>query len=231
MSEHPIIFSGPMVRAILDGRKTQTRRIIKPQPGVPSYFEWRCEAGWWRPYDDLGNHLPCYERFRCPYGVAGDTLWVRETHYRWGKWLRNGRTPSGRQAWTFKALDRRVRYALDEELPRPAARDVVGWWKRPSIFMPRWACRLLLTVESVRVERVQDISEDDAELEGIDCHDDFDLYGNVIQVYRCGDFSDSDPASTFRKLWDSINAKRGHPWSKNDWVWAVTFRKQKGAES
>lgn len=143
MSEKPILFSGEMVRAILNGRKTQTRRVIRPQPGdwvtsVNNYSgSWMCGGvfnGWFA--DGL-------LQAKNPYGDPGDRLWVRET------------------AWYGPQPDR-VEYDADmDEIARESAL-FYGAKKKPSIFMPRWASRITLLIKDVRVERVQDINVDDA---------------------------------------------------------------------
>lgn len=177
MSEKPILFSGPMFRAIIAGRKTQTRRICKDQQSTnPFKFSESIAAS------------------HCPYGQPGDRLWVRET------WQLNG---NQREDVVYRATAN-----LHSEIP----------WK-PSIFMPRWASRLTLEITRVRVERVQDISEKDAKAEGTTLNPDYvkqKLYG------------DQDGGWTFeyRKLWDSINAKRGFGWFKNPWVWVIEFTVQ-----
>ena len=195
MKERPILFSGPMVRAILEGRKTQTRRVVKPQP--PTAFvtvrvEDGTQASWClrnQSAFDLPESAADWLTLRCPYGVPGDRLWVRET---WGSCTTNGTVCSG--------------YRADVAL-RPEIEAGVDRW-RPSIHMPRWASRLLLEVKAVRVERLQEISEDDAFAEGISGGD---WLGN--------------PVGTYRELWDSINAKRGHSWESNPWVWVVEFER------
>ena len=195
MKERPILFSGPMVRAILEGRKTQTRRVVKPQPPT-AFVTVRVEDGtqfsWClrnQSAFDLPESAADWLTLRCPYGVPGDRLWVRET---WGSCTTNGTVCSG--------------YRADVAL-RPEIEAGVDRW-RPSIHMPRWASRLLLEVKAVRVERLQEISEDDAFAEGISGGD---WLGN--------------PVGTYRELWDSINAKRGHSWESNPWVWVVEFER------
>ena len=203
MAEYPIIFSGPMVRAILDGQKTITRRICKKAHNgfslAGAVYPAR-ERGWisWWP----GNHAGLAEftkkQYRegwsCPYGSVGDTLWVRET-------------------WTMDPND----YGYPQEQWRnfvayradDPEQKVTHWGWRPSIHMPRWACRLRLRITSVRPERLQDITENDAEAEGVD--------------YLPAAPAALDHRTAFAGLWDSLNAKRGHPWSDNPWVWVIGF--------
>lgn len=193
MSEHPILFSGPMVRAILEGRKTMTRRVVK---GVA--LEWLATGMFTPAYvAHPDNHL-------CPYGQPGDRLWVRET------WRIPGGAPNG---WTdYKADD-----------------DREGFKWRPSIHMPRLACRILLDVTAVRVERVQDIKQRDAMHEGIE-PEPVEVSGSQVvfprgKVPQDARLVGSDYKAGFHKYWDSLNAKRGNGWDANPWVWVVEFKR------
>ena len=202
MKERPILFSGEMVRAILEGRKTQTRRVVKPTQSTPKVAPLRMEPwiidGEWQEDD---NGAPCWSGFHpdypgeakwfsCPYGQPGDRLWVRET------WAQH-----------FGEL----RYRADEA-PDGYYHGAKGW--KSSIFMPRAISRITLEITDVRVERVQEISEPDAEAEGI----------TPEFPARAQDISGSDQRA-FANLWDSINAKRGYGWDANPWVWVVSFRR------
>jgi hypothetical protein len=186
-----MIFSGPMVRAILEGRKTQTRRVVK-SPGLP-----RSSDNQWR------DHIR--RKSRCPYGVPGDRLWVRESH---------GQDVRGE-----------VIYRADDQTERAREQGCEqGWvsqplWRSP-IHMPRWASRLTLEVVSVRVERLQEISERDARAEGIE--------RSVSGYWH--NYAPDGPThlyarDSFRTLWDSLNAARGDSWAANPWVWALEFRR------
>jgi hypothetical protein len=196
MKECPILFSAPMVRAILDGRKTQTRRVVKPQPDTMGerlsmrYLPY-WHVGGFRTLASAPNPI------RCPYGVPGDRLWVRET------WR-----PVGLDTPLSECVDASdVEFAATSD---EAALAVLRW--RPSIHMPRWASRILLEVVSVRVEPVQDISAEDVIAEGLPA----DM-----------PMSRADWISSFSGLWDAINAKRGYPWTSNPWVWVVEFKRLK----
>lgn len=212
-----------MVKALQDGSKTQTRRIIKPQPD-------EFKDDWpWTSHDAGDGIRTGYKPMRCPYGVVGDRLWVRETHYRYGRWLKNGLTKTGRQKWKFKALDiARVRY-LDDPPPELAVKRRAGWHKRPSIFMPRKLSRLTLELTGVRAERLQDISREDAISEGIAWCDYQNTSGDKCE--RCGArlFSDDreppwhSPIIEYQILWDSLHGKGA--WECNDWVWVLEFKK------
>lgn len=173
MRERPILFSGPMVRAILAGRKTQTRRIVKPQSAVLTDQMAR----------GFGVRPPAVENaavIPCPYGQVGDHLWVRE-------------------AWALHPETGNLLYKADDGAPSDTR------WK-PSIHLPRKHSRILLEMTSIRVERLQTISWEDALAEG----------------------TDNDPATTnavgsFAKYWDYINGAEA--WDMNPWVWVVGFKK------
>lgn len=189
MKERPILFSAPMVRAILEGRKTQTRRIIKPQPefiGNSTAWRWDGKKGSFR--GAMGTHIEEMNiSSYSPYGLPGDRLWVRET-------------------FMFSHHD--FREKTDHFLYRATspggdtdAYEPPRW--TPSIHMPRCASRIDLLVKNVRVERLQDISVEDAEAEGIK---------NGELFY-------------FKELWESINGTES--WLKNPWVWVVEFERIK----
>lgn len=211
MRERPIIFSAPMVRAILSGAKTQTRRAVKPQP--PAGWDRNCWFsapvwGW------TAEAVPAqtWHKVRCPFGQPGDRLWVRET------W----------QA-IHVSIDPETGYGDDVQAAPSTPKDSCnGWWSvvhaatdpqasehrddrgfawRPSIHMPRWASRILLEVVRVRVERLQAINEVDAIAEGAD-----PVIGDH-QPYRAG----------FMRLWESINGPGS--WDANPWVWVIEFKK------
>lgn len=217
MKERPILFKGDMVKAVLEGRKTQTRRVLKPRPDMQrGVWRWKPKAGWDVNVDHINAAM-------CPYGSPyhdpSDRLWVRETFYQHGKWVKNGKTKTGNQSWMFrgtKRYDLDVRFSDNPpEIIRPNKYRRPGWYKRPSIFMPRWASRILLEVTGVRVERVQDISEDDAMAEGV-----LDWVPNNLRGLSF--------VEIFRHLWNSINIIRRFGWDNNDWVWVVEFKRIDG---
>ncbi len=178
MRERPILFNGAMVRAILAGAKTQTRRVATPRRSI-------------EPMSD-----------ECPFGQVGDRLWVRETHSifpthgqhradgeRWGPW---GGLPT-----TVSADGKQIAYYREG-----FDRCDPGRW-RPSIHMPRWACRLVLEITAVRVQRLHDITVQDIAAEGIAC------------------YPDINPAHDFEELWNST----GGDWDSNPWVWVIEFKR------
>lgn len=187
MKERPILFTPDNVRAILAGTKTQTRRVIKREPLVTNDGALLTPSG--IPYD--ANKVGV---IRCPYGAPGDVLWVREAW--WGTELTS--YPEGDPV---RVSAHKATYMGD--LPGD------GKW-RNAMFMPRWASRLTLRITEVRVERVQDISEDDAWAEAVKPP------VSLIIPHDAG-------RRAYAALWDEINAKRGYAWGSNPWVWAITF--------
>jgi len=236
MKEKPILFSTEMVRAILDGKKTMTRRVIKPQPIsiVAELKEHSSIPGYWIPYANdkrMANNNPGSRANDCGYYCkykVGSMLWVRET-WTLASWASDplpiaGEHPAG--------LRHRIIYKFDEDMYRgnglmryPDEEGYerlaklykgYGWeyiW-RPSIFMPRWASRITLEITGVRVERVQEITEEDAIAEGILP---FAPNGKAM--------SSTIPRKQFAVLWDSINAKRGYSFESNPYVWVIRFKR------
>ena len=191
----PIIFSTPMVQAIQDGRKTQTRRVIKGDilPGWDQKLQ--CPS-----YLRIKDGKPYGKSVVCPY-PSGTVLWVRETWAKVSDWVDVDSEVGIPDGYIYKAD-----WQDGTESPK---------W-RPSIHMPKEAARLFLLVENVRVERLQDITEEDAQADGVyPCYEKHLHYDG--REYRC----------SFEQLWDSLNAKRGHPYtySSNPWVWAIEFNK------
>lgn len=220
MTERPILFSAPMVRAILDGRKTQTRRVVKPQAPHWARGCYLQPSGRWtwvtgpRPANGPGDGVAMRDdTFRCPYGVPGDRLWVRES-------------------WTCDDEDGTLIFRADlgfggdaDDWERGRFEGVPRCRWRPSIHMPRWASRILLEVTAVRIERLWEISPPDAEAEGI--------------VYEIRDpglgrggrpgwgWAENEYAGSavhgYELLWESINGPGS--WNANPWVWVVEFRR------
>ena len=204
MTERPIIFNGEMVRAILDGRKTQTRRVIKPQPPYDKFIHLGAGAlGMWSGWPE-DPKAPIWEAY-CPYGKPGDQLWVRET------FCPVDDREMGGEVW----IDYRATPKYGEDEP-------AGWEKgsddpeaakwSPSIHMPRKASRIQLEVVKVRVERLQDITREDALAEG------------VRKLYRMPHWGYAEPIESFMICWDMINTKRNFEWDANPWVWVVEFQ-------
>ena len=195
MKSKPIIFNAEMVRAILKGTKTQTRRVLRPQPVTPDahvvikkdklvIYE---RAGKAPGLGDIDATLS----FPLLYGVKGDFLWVRETF----------RETQEQPGIIYRAdgwEDVKANYHLK--------------WS-PSIHMPRWASRITLKITKIRVERVQEISIEDIKAEGTDFH--YDPRKAWHEVYR----------NKFTELWDLINAKRGYSWESDPWVFVITFER------
>lgn len=210
MKEYPILFSGEMVNAILSGRKAQTRRVVKHQPEFGAYvsiegFESICVVH----EDWAGNAISVQA---CPYAhKIGDHLWVRET------WraveLDNGNDGILYKADNhFKSIEN-SQAAADLWCDAYADRKHGNKW-RPSIFMPRWASRILLEVTDVRVQRIQDVTGHDVIAEGVSFPD-----GNGISAADV--MKRWEP---FQALWNQINAERGYSWESNPWVWCISFK-------
>ncbi len=203
MKERPILFSGPMVQAILAGQKAQTRRVVKPQP----LHKWGSGVSSLHHSDYFSAHVELpgereYKWIRCPYGKSGDHLWVRETHTfgdtdgeTWADVYYRDETHQ-RRTCSMQAAETVAQWVEDRE----ADGDGGDNW-RPSIHMPRWASRITLEITGIRIQRLSEISHADGKAEGFDSLDGFAL------------------------LWDRINKKRGYGWHANPWVWAVEFKR------
>lgn len=230
MKERPILMKGEMVRAILDGRKTQTRRVVKPHPYCPGgtfhYVKGRDEPWVFSPKyinDRDGSMLVR----KCPYGDHGDRLWVKETWqstvpFRTTEYVHGNHyvCDTGRCV-PERAMEILAAHATDpdgvdfyykEGHVGPTKRDDsegagdICWW-RPSIYMPRWASRITLEVTGIRVERLQEITLLDAVDEG------------------WHPANGQGPVEWYEDLWNAINKKRGFGWATNPWVWVIQFKK------
>jgi len=222
MSERPILFKAAMVRAILEGRKTQTRRVVKPQfDGVPECGE--RDGGEWSWFGSLRASLAhdstgCFGTVKCPYGMAGDRLWVRET---WNvDQCYNDLSPSdlpGSLTDSGIATDPQIG---DVGFQAGFGMQMTGRW-RPSIHMPRWASRLNLGITGVRVERLNQISEEDAMAEGIQRYKSGGIFAYGVEL-ESRDDAEATARMAFRSLFQSINGPAS--WDRNPWVWVVEFK-------
>lgn len=221
VKERPILFSAPMVRALLDGSKTQTRRAVKLPRTRDAFVLEDHGAGWWPYQSDDGESSLCNDGmehpYTCPYGKPGDRLWVRENG-----WERPERTPRQMR----EGADTWAPYYFDADgLSWSDAEDLKAWGfkRRPSIHMPRWASRILLEITNVRVERLQDISESDARAEGCDPWNDLAGVSGVTVAELVWGYR-----RAYAHLWDQINGAGA--WDANPWVWAVSFKRIEGAK-
>lgn len=195
MKERPILFSGPMVRAILEGRKTQTRRIAKDRDGITVHPNGQVLA--------RGGWLP---ELCCPYGKPGDRLWVKET-------FQMHATLAGIRV-TYREGN------ADAWIEPPETWEMIpddNHW-RPSLFMPRWASRITLEIEAVRVERIIEITAEDCIAEGI-----YQQGGQWIIDGSVTGLGWMQPEGAYRELWESINGLGS--WDANPWVWVIQFRR------
>lgn len=215
MKTRPILFSGPMVRALLDGRKTQTRRVVKNAESMPTDPENYEHNGWafCREYNGGDFSWP----FPCPYGEPGDLLWVRET------WACYRQTNYEYDEWeqVFSAAEREEWGGALSPVYQADNKSFPDRWN-PSIHMPRWVSRLTLEITGVRVERLQDISEPDAIAEGIE-----PVEGRFWKRYKDGGWNTyvDCPIGSYASLWTEINGSGS--WNANPWVWVLEFRVHK----
>lgn len=197
--ERSLIMTGESVRAVLAGRKTQTRRVARDQ--TAKSYQWVSQFPVIPTRDGLyeGWAKDCGQSFllptSCPYGSVGERLWVRESFSHSREWHMN--------PWYWADGD-----PTDGDYEKP----------KPSIHMPRWASRLTLEITDVRVERVQDVSENDVLAEGV-------TVDKVAAVAGVPWSEMPDLYTAFRVLWDALNAKRGYSWNDNPFVWVLSFRR------
>jgi len=188
---YPILFSTSMVEAILVGKKTQTRRVFKVNKKPITHFQenvfWDVEMGK-AVYNSLGGQ----SWWNCPYGNIGDVLWVRET-WQETTWLHPSNDEYG---YIYKASESGREWAANDE----------SWTWKPSLFMPKSACRLFLEITDIKVERLKDISADDIKREGVSYT--IDYYANLIELWE--------------NLWVKINGIES--WNENPFVWVICFK-------
>lgn len=215
MKERPILFSAPMVRALLNGSKTQTRRIVKPQPvELPDFNRGGLSINVGGAKYQTFN--PEMYRHRCPYGQAGDLLWVRETWRHTASCLDEARAIT-EDIMSGSAVDWRADYVerliKTGELTREDAEvssDFETW--KPSIHMPRWASRIMLEIINVRIEQLQAISDADCIAEGASGG-----HGSIPDYPYA-----ATPAEHYLHIWESINGSGS--WKSNPWIWVVEFK-------
>ncbi|MFW4927893.1 hypothetical protein ACOAO8_21415 [Pseudomonas aeruginosa] len=202
--ERPILFNDQMVRAILEGRKTVTRRVVKPQP---DFLGSMVDPN--TPFKTLDAGL--HARITCPYGEPGDRLWVREA------WAADAQVDA--IAPSDLSQGEPIWYPADLSVRQTGCSMISKGRVRPSIHMPRWACRILLEITAVRVERLQDISEEQALAEGV--------RGEPCDHARqaCADIGcwGDTAKGAFGFLWESLNGEGS--WAANPWVWVVEFKR------
>ncbi len=245
IKERPILMTGPMVTATLADLKSQTRRVVKPQPTTPVRYDGPAHDGGDGPDDDDGpsnthyweridtdkakekQYTEDYRAFDCPYGRVGDRLWVRESHWQFGQWFpaeASGGAKKRKKRWAIYAkLPACIRYGEKKPTSTRESSPDCFWRRVPGIHMPRWASGLTLEITGIRVEKLKEITEIDAIAEGsppgaIECSPTI-LHPQRIETpikYVWG----------FERVWDRINgAKPGFTWKDNPWVWVLKFRR------
>lgn len=225
MKERPLLMTPENAQKVFDGVKTQTRRIIMPQPEDVGYRK-NClvqpfcpGTEWPLAYSEKrGSHWSKSEPLVCPYGFVGGQCWIQEPHYLFGHWERSLTKVSGRSTWRFLCKrSHGVRFPDNPPAEVKKTRTERGWFRRHGMHMPRWACRTVVELTEIKVGGVQDITPDDIQAEGVDC--------NRLD----GGFDDGVAFGNFILLWDSINGPGA--WQRNPWVWALTMRRMKPSET
>lgn len=233
VKERPLLCPAHEVRAILAGHQTQFRRVIRLQPTQFTHVDYDDDLGWhlwWDVCESCGDPNVWQETAPMkPPGQPGDRLWCRET---WAQSAYSGRAlhtdqPVHEVTINYRAdgASRQIRLGEHEDSGRVKADGTIAW--RPSTQMPKWASRITLEVTDVRVQRVQEISHDDVFAEGMTTET---LVGSTVNIHKDGKTTEatmmfSSPTYAFTTVWNSLNAKRGHPWDSNPWIWAVTFKR------
>ncbi len=234
MKERPILFSGPMVRALLNGSKTQTRRIVKLRDGsLPEEDSVSLhEDGSFDYFMDFSKAYPYWQPVTCPYGQPGDRLTVKEDAWMWCAKVINGQTKKTKQpkvAWVecrniqpVYCADHAVKPATPAKHPEGMDYpDIYEWHKKIGRFLPRWASRITLEITGIRVERLKDIRACDCIAEGIESVR-LNAGVTMFRDYSNGNM-DRAASASYRTLWESINGKGS--WDANPWVWVVEFKK------
>lgn len=220
MKHIPMLYSTTMVQALIANRKTKTRRTKALEEVNKRANDWvtplqmPCTSdGKWVFTAEHGEAQQL--RIKCPYGKVGDVIWVRETF-----------CPTGSDEYLNKETNKPFFYLADVEqeyLPSVnASMADYGWKWKPNLHMPKLACRIFLEIVSVKVERLQDITEEDAIAEGVEQIADYGTTGYKLYTQPDAAFSDIDAKWSFESLWQSINGEQS--WNDNPWVWVIEFK-------
>lgn len=238
IKERPILFSAPMVQGIQEGRKGMTRRAnglgsINENPSDWEFNWYDYHVGWcFNRKSTLTPERVADRTFeqcviKCPYGKPGDRLWAKETFYAYGRWIKQFSATKNRDEWFFQdmtTLEGKM-YQYSDSPPGNVEQkrvvNAVGWHKRPSLFMPYFASRILLEITDVRVEQLQDISEADAILEGVMSEIDGEMEFFYDYSERGDEFTSA--RESFKTLWQSINGPES--WEQNPFVWVIEFKR------
>jgi len=221
-TEHPILFSTPMVQAILEERKTMTRRIVTKvnffnNPSIE--FAGLTDGDSFAHFKGKNDSESCAGSI-CPFGKPGDKLWVKEMYYAYGYWEQKGKTKTGKNKYSFvdcTGIDFVYKYQENKPQRLQTGKTYkMGWYKRSSMFMPRKASRLLLEITNIRVECLHNISEADAMSEGAEA---------LTNMHSSVKFSSREPnyRTGFASIWMKINGEES--WKSNPWVWVIEFKR------
>lgn len=232
----PILFSTPMVEAILAGTKTQTRRIATNDSTTEKIF-WQEKVdtvpkgeytGWVKQCS-----APLLIPIECPYGVVGDRLYVREEHYRFGKWMQYSITKTGKPKWNFVPTSDRVLFPENApaiNYPSRVAHNKKGnwegmptWYKRLARFMPKSYARIWLEITDIRTEQLQDMSQEDARDEGAG-YAPHRPSSSGCKLWVDHSLRRDCCICDFRMTWMRINGESGRTWDFNPWVWVISFK-------
>ena len=235
MKDKGTLFKPDMAKAADEGRKTQTRRIMKVQPPGDGYQLITCISttsdkryegkSHWAKVDGLNIIDDHGQYFTPPYAI-GQRLYLKETHYRHGYWVRNGKTKTGKRAWCFVGSTKPEEWLFEPPDFARVEQDsyhTIGWYKRSKLFMPKRFARRWYVVTAVRAERLQDISDEDAQDEGIP-----NTYRDGVCRWRYltrEDAGCNNPIGPFKELWESIHGPGS--WGRNPYVWCICFQKSK----
>jgi hypothetical protein len=228
VGEHPISFTSDLMPLILNGQKTQTRRVMIPQPkfppGIRGSMRYATGSKNWLHYASESHFRKGVAEDFCPYGADGDTLWVRHSWYHYV----DPKNKKNEQAWD--PFTRTIRWKYSEGIVKNCEPDttVKGWKHKSGRFMPRWASIVTLQIQGRRVERVQEITESDADAEGIvtiprslRLHGRMDGYGSPGTL---PEDTQTTRVYAYAALWDKINKDRGYEWSTSPYVYVIWFK-------
>lgn len=246
MKERPIAFSSPMVEAILTGRKTMTRRVASltisdKATKMINHLSDTTQPTFnplWRQQGHFESLLQAWIYPHCPFGKPGDQLWVRENYFAFGSWVPDNKSKrkTSRKSYKFMEDGRlnpifrtSTHHPVSDQLPvktRPSKgrEHIITWYLRLARFMPKKHARIWLEIINIRLERLQDITEQDAINEGIEVKEDpTAIVEKSYKIYGSKDWWDESPIASFKSLWESLHGSGS--FAENPWVWVIEFKR------